>query len=224
MSKKRAQFSLTMILCGLALTFAPAAFGQEAGGGYGGIGDLAGPIGAGLAVIGAGLGIGRIGGSATEALSRITDGVVLLSYRSPVPIRAEKAPVARIGKYTVHRLVTEDVVSAAAYFLTPGVAAAMLIPIQRPPGAPKSEDSPLHKLEHGLAPWVAFLVLPIFGFANAGVPLEGITFADFLAPAPLGVAAGLFFGKQIGVLIACWIARWPVALSLASSAQVASTT
>ncbi len=69
MSKKLAKYSLMMIVFGLALMVAPAAFGQDASA-YGGIGKLGGPIGAGLAVIGAGIGIGRIGGSATEAIAR----------------------------------------------------------------------------------------------------------------------------------------------------------
>ena len=69
MSKKLARYSLLMMALGLALMVAPAALAQD-GGGYAGIGDFAGPIGAGLAVIGAGLGIGRIGGSATEAIAR----------------------------------------------------------------------------------------------------------------------------------------------------------
>lgn len=69
MDKKFAKWSLMMIVAGLALMVAPAAFGQEEGG-YAGIGALAGPLGAGLAVIGAGIGIGRIGGSATEAIAR----------------------------------------------------------------------------------------------------------------------------------------------------------
>ncbi len=68
MSKKFAKLSLMMVVAGLALMIAPAALAQD--GGYDGVGDLAGPIGAGLAVIGAGLGIGRIGGSATEAIAR----------------------------------------------------------------------------------------------------------------------------------------------------------
>ena len=80
-----------------------------------------------------------------------------------------------------------------------GVLAALMIPISGSPGAPDSAESPLHRLEHALTPWVAFLIVPIFGFANAGVDLAGSSLATLLAPLPLGIAAGLFFGKQIGV-------------------------
>jgi len=69
MSKKHARIVLAMVVVGLALMVAPAAFGQE-GAASGGFGRLGGPIGAGLAVIGGGLGIGRIGGSAVEAIAR----------------------------------------------------------------------------------------------------------------------------------------------------------
>ena len=69
MSKDKAKLSLLMVVTGVALMFAPAAFGQEDGSG-GGWGAIGGPIGAGLAVIGGGLGIGRIGGSAVEAMAR----------------------------------------------------------------------------------------------------------------------------------------------------------
>ncbi|MBC7767654.1 MAG: Na+/H+ antiporter NhaA, partial [Phycisphaerales bacterium] len=87
-----------------------------------------------------------------------------------------------------------------------GVALALTIPLRPSPAAPESKDSPLHILEHGLSPWVAFLIVPIFGFANAGVSLAGFTPAALLDPVPLGVAAGLFIGKQLGVFGFAWAA------------------
>jgi NhaA family Na+:H+ antiporter len=86
-----------------------------------------------------------------------------------------------------------------------GVLAAMTIPIIRTPGQPDSPESPLHRLEHSIAPWVAFAVVPIFGFANAGIDLAGIGLAELFAPLPLGIAAGLFFGKQLGIFGAVWL-------------------
>lgn len=82
-----------------------------------------------------------------------------------------------------------------------GVLAALTIPIKRTPGAPDAEDSPLHRLEHGLHPWVAYAIVPLFGFVNAGVALGG---APIFAPLPMGIAAGLFIGKQLGVFGAVW--------------------
>ena len=80
-----------------------------------------------------------------------------------------------------------------------GVLLALTIPIRMTAGQPDDSTSPLHKLEHGLHPWSAFVVLPIFGFANAGVSLDGISGAIFREPVTLGVALGLFLGKQLGV-------------------------
>ncbi len=87
-----------------------------------------------------------------------------------------------------------------------GVLLAMMIPVIRTPGAPDSPDSPLHKLEHSITPWVAYLIVPIFGFANAGVSLAGMGLDEMLAPLPLGIAAGLFIGKQVGNFGAVWLA------------------
>jgi NhaA family Na+:H+ antiporter len=85
-----------------------------------------------------------------------------------------------------------------------GVALAMTIPF-----AAKTADqpSPLLHLEHALQPWVAFAILPIFAFVNASVSLAGITVSTLLEPLTLGIAAGLFFGKQIGVFAAVWLAE-----------------
>jgi NhaA family Na+:H+ antiporter len=86
-----------------------------------------------------------------------------------------------------------------------GVLAAMAIPFERTPGAPDSASSPLHRLEHGLHPWVAFAIVPLFGFANAGVDIRGLGADQILAPLPLGIAAGLFLGKQIGIFGSVWL-------------------
>ncbi len=81
-----------------------------------------------------------------------------------------------------------------------GVVTALLIPVTKSPGAPDSAESPLHKLEHALHPWVAYAIVPLFGFANAGVSLKGMSPASLLEPLVLGITLGLFLGKQIGVL------------------------
>jgi NhaA family Na+:H+ antiporter len=80
-----------------------------------------------------------------------------------------------------------------------GVALALTIPLQAQPKKTKAEDSPLHRLEHALQPWVAYAIIPIFGLANAGVSLSGLSLDAILSPLPLGIALGLFIGKQVGV-------------------------
>jgi NhaA family Na+:H+ antiporter len=87
-----------------------------------------------------------------------------------------------------------------------GVVLALTIPIRRSPGCPDKADSPLHRMEHGIQPWVAYAVIPIFGFANAGVSLAGLGFDALFEPIALGVALGLFVGKQIGVFGVTWLA------------------
>ena len=89
-----------------------------------------------------------------------------------------------------------------------GVALAMFIPLRVPEKslASKSPEPPLHHLEHTLHPWVAFGVLPVFAFANAGVPILGLSITDIFHPVPLGIVTGLFLGKQIGILALCWLA------------------
>ncbi|RMO17177.1 Na antiporter NhaA [Pseudomonas cichorii] len=84
-----------------------------------------------------------------------------------------------------------------------GVALALCIPL----GKPEEEArSPLLFLEEKLHYWVAFAIVPVFGFANAGVSLAGISVDNLLDPVPLGVALGLFVGKQIGVFLAALLA------------------
>ena len=87
-----------------------------------------------------------------------------------------------------------------------GVALALTIPLRVTPGRPEDATSPLHILEHSLQPWVAFLIIPIFGFANAGISFAGMSLSSLQNPVPLGVALGLFVGKQVGVFAFAWAA------------------
>lgn len=91
------------------------------------------------------------------------------------------------------------ILSSGVHATIAGVLAALTIPIDRTPGAPDAKDSPLHRLEHGLHPLVAYLIVPLFGFANAGVSFANADMQMLLGPLPLGIALGLFVGKQIGI-------------------------
>ena len=83
--------------------------------------------------------------------------------------------------------------------------AGVLLALTIPHNIKNSKESMLIKLEHGLSPYVAFGIMPVFAFANAGVSLEGLTFKALLNPVPLGIVLGLFFGKQIGVFVLSYI-------------------
>jgi NhaA family Na+:H+ antiporter len=80
-----------------------------------------------------------------------------------------------------------------------GVIMALALPIRTTPGTPEDQESPLLRVEHALAPIVGFAIVPIFGFANAGVDLRGLSLGAALDPLVLGIAVGLLLGKQIGI-------------------------
>ncbi len=84
-----------------------------------------------------------------------------------------------------------------------GVVLAMFIPMR---SKQEPERSPLRELEHDLHTVVAFAVLPLFAFVNAGISFAGMSFADLLHPVSLGIATGLFVGKQLGVFLLCMVA------------------
>jgi NhaA family Na+:H+ antiporter len=108
--------------------------------------------------------------------------------------------VVRLWPYLIgFALLWVLVLMSGVHATIAGVVTAMLIPIRPSPGVPDHEDSPLHRLEHALNPWVAFAIVPLFGFANAGVSLAGTSFAVLAKPLVLGIALALFFGKQIGI-------------------------
>ncbi len=83
-----------------------------------------------------------------------------------------------------------------------GVVLAFTIPVR----GREDGDSPLKDLEHALMPFVSFLILPLFGLANAGVSIAGISPSVLTGALPLGIACGLFFGKQIGIFAFAWAA------------------
>ena len=83
-----------------------------------------------------------------------------------------------------------------------GVILALTIPHDKK----DQKKSLLLKLEHSISPYVAFGIMPLFAFANAGVSLEGISFLNLLNPIPLGIVCGVFFGKQIGVVLFSYLA------------------
>ena len=103
-----------------------------------------------------------------------------------------------------------------------GVATGLMIPHVDPKNAipDEIEHSPLESLEHALHPWVAYAILPLFAFANAGLVLGGLKPADMLAALPVGIAAGLVVGKPVGIVAAAlgmralgW-ARFPTGMDL----------
>lgn len=82
-----------------------------------------------------------------------------------------------------------------------GVIVGFLIPLKG-----KQNNSPSEQLEHLLHPWVAYLILPLFAFANAGLQLSGVTLANLASSLPLGVALGLLIGKPAGIFLFSWLA------------------
>ena len=117
-----------------------------------------------------------------------------------VLVAMNRAGVTRLTPYlTLGAILWFLVLRSGIHATVAGVLLAMTIPLRRSPGRPDDISSPLHRLEHVLHPWTAFLVLPVFGFANAGVSLAGVTGRMLLDPVTLGIALGLFVGKQVGV-------------------------
>ena len=86
-----------------------------------------------------------------------------------------------------------------------GVLLALTIPHKDKKNESSHKNSMLIKLEHAISPYVAFGIMPIFAFANAGVSLEGLSIATLMNPVPLGILCGLFFGKQFGVFIFSYV-------------------
>lgn len=120
--------------------------------------------------------------------------------------------VQRSGAYIIIGiLLWMFVLKSGVHATLAGVALAAAIPT----GGKETDDdqdndhgqhSLLHQMEHALHPWVAYAILPIFAFANAGVPLSGMSLDTLTGSIPLGIVAGLFLGKQIGIFGSSWLA------------------
>jgi len=110
--------------------------------------------------------------------------------------------VSSVAPYLLVGLVLwVAVLKSGVHATLAGVVLAMFIPMRDA----KTGESPLRHLEHDLHPAVAYFILPIFAFANTGVSLAGLTPEALFAPVPLGIAAGLFLGNQIGVFGISWL-------------------
>ena len=137
---------------------------------------------------------------------------------------ANRMGVRNIGVYTVIGLALwVAVLKSGVHATLAGVVLGFAIPIKQDQWG----YSPMIAVKKALQPWVAFLIMPAFAFANAGVPLGGLTFEDLTAPLTLGIAAGLFIGKQIGIFGLAWgaiklgLARAPEGANMAQIYGVA---
>ncbi|WP_020192379.1 Na+/H+ antiporter NhaA, partial [Pseudomonas putida] len=120
-----------------------------------------------------------------------------------VLVAMNRLGVIKLGPYMIVGLILwVCVLKSGVHATLAGVALAFCIPLR----TRNAESSPLLALEHALQPWVAYAILPIFAFANAGVSLAGMTVDSFTHPVPMGIMIGLLLGKTVGVFGLTWVA------------------
>ncbi|EKT4465908.1 Na+/H+ antiporter NhaA [Pseudomonas putida] len=133
-----------------------------------------------------------------SSLSLMLAGACLLAL-----LAMNRLGVVKLAPYLLVGLVLwVCVLKSGVHATLAGVALALCIPLR----TQHAEPSPLLRLEHALHPWVAYAILPLFAFANAGVSLAGMTVDSFTHPVPMGIALGLLLGKTVGVFGLTWIA------------------
>ncbi|UBM26404.1 Na+/H+ antiporter NhaA [Pseudomonas sp. p1(2021b)] len=133
-----------------------------------------------------------------SSLSLMLAGACLLAL-----LAMNRLGVVKLAPYLLVGLVLwVCVLKSGVHATLAGVALALCIPLR----TQHAEPSPLLRLEHALHPWVAYAILPLFAFANAGVSLAGMTVDSFTHPVPMGIAIGLLLGKTVGVFGLTWIA------------------
>ena len=116
-----------------------------------------------------------------------------------------------LNKFGVKKFIPYLIIGAFMWFFTyksgiHATIAGVLLASTIPHRIKEKDFSLLIKLEHAISPYVAFMIMPIFAFANAGVSLEGLSLNSLLEPVPLGILLGLFVGKQVGVMVVSFIA------------------
>jgi len=116
-----------------------------------------------------------------------------------------------LNKFGVKKFIPYLIIGAFMWFFTyksgiHATIAGVLLASTIPHRIKEKDFSLLIKLEHAISPYVAFMIMPIFAFANAGVSLEGLSLTSLLEPVPLGILLGLFVGKQVGVMVLSFIA------------------
>ncbi|MFB4410961.1 MULTISPECIES: Na+/H+ antiporter NhaA [Pantoea] len=110
--------------------------------------------------------------------------------------------VRKISVYMLVGIVLwTAVLKSGVHATLAGVIVGFFIPLEKREG-----HSPAEHLAHGLMPWVNWLILPLFAFANAGISLSGITLSDVFSPEPSGIILGLLIGKPLGITLFCWLA------------------
>lgn len=133
-----------------------------------------------------------------------TTSLIIASIAYAVLVVQNLRGVMRLTSYLVFGLIMwAAVLKSGVHATIAGVLLAFTIPLRHPEG---QEHSPLRNLEQDLHPTVAFVILPIFAFANTGIPLAGMNLETLLSPEPFGIAMGLFIGKQLGVFGFTWAA------------------
>jgi NhaA family Na+:H+ antiporter len=135
----------------------------------------------------------------TEHISSV--GLITSLALIGVLLTLNRAKVTNIWMYLFFGfLLWLAVLNSGVHATLAGVVLGLMIPLGK-----GSKNGSSEALMHTLHPWVAFVILPIFAFANAGVPLAGLGMNDLLSPVPIGIAAGLFVGKQVGVFGSIWL-------------------
>ncbi|MEM7008721.1 MAG: Na+/H+ antiporter NhaA [Thermodesulfobacteriota bacterium] len=125
-----------------------------------------------------------------------TTSLILSAIAIAVLVAMNLLGVKRIAAYVVVGVILWIfVLKSGVHATLAGVVLAFAIPLR----TKEDEPCPLREMEHSLHPWIAFGIMPIFAFANAGVSLSGMSFATLFEPIPIGIALGLIVGKQIGV-------------------------